>query len=170
MLVIKKRFLQPITYLYTAVGVSVFSLTFGTLVALNPKFETDRSAATTSNSQPIAVKASESRAVVMTQDEQSAADSSSAKPTQSNETSQGTQAASQQTTPSSQSTPQPENTPASSQPQDSTPVETTEPVAEPAPETPAPTNPPATEQTEEQSPSLLGGLLQGVGNLLDAVI
>lgn len=43
MLVIKKRFIQPMTYLYIGIGVAVFIATIGTLVVLRPALKTDRS-------------------------------------------------------------------------------------------------------------------------------
>lgn len=154
------------TLLYTSIGITVFTLTLGTLVALNPKFDTERSVVISTDQQAYN-QAKEEEVATASQDD-SSTPSPTPTPAVSNQTTK------QRTAPvlAAQSSPRavtPSVEPVSP-PEQPAPTAAEEPIPQEPTESPAPAETTPTDTSNEQDPSLLGGLLQGVGNLLNAII
>ena len=168
MLVIKRHFIQPSMYMYAAIAAATFVITFGILAVIKPQFGGDQSRA---GSGQVAKESPDksSDPATMRKVAFSTDTSTTATPLQSTAyVSLPRQA--------TDSNPQPSTTQpstASSSSVETTNVTTTSASSssQPAdPVEPAPSSTPAATPAPAQNPSLLGGLVQGLGGLLNALL
>ena len=165
MLTIKKRLIQPMTALYVTTGIAAFAVTLGGLLIFRPDFTPNQAAAFDNTRQqvPMEVRTASATKTSAPSESRDSQDGNKPLPTVAQLTPQQTNASAYTTKPTeAQPSVAPESQPEQPTqvtPEPETPVPTT-------PEPTTPTDPVETEQQTAEQPSLL----QGVVNLLDAII